>query len=81
MMIGNKQKRLLVFHSGKITNKSFCVIANTQLRKFGLKEGLKLVQYQSHKLVSFIYSKLCETSLWPITLTAFSNMLKYQFEY
>ena len=54
-----------------IINKLFRAIANIQLCKFRLKEGAKLVCDQSHKLISFMYSKLCEASLWPITLTSF----------
>ena len=41
-------------------DKEFRAIVNIQMCKFRFKEGLKLVKYPSHKLISFIYSKLCE---------------------
>ena len=57
-------------------HRSFCALQNIQMRKFRLKEGVKLVQYQSLKQISFIYSKLQGASFWPITLTVFSNTTK-----
>ena len=56
----------------------FCVIANIQLCNLRFEERVELIQYWSLKLISFIYSKLCEALIWPITLTGFSNTPKQQ---
>ena len=67
---------ILVLLSRSIINKLFSASANIQLRKFGFRERLELVQYWSHKLIYFTYSKLCKSLFWPITLTVFSNTRK-----
>ena len=66
---------MLVFPSRRVVNELFRTTANVQLRKFRLKEGLKLSNI-SLTMISFIYSRLCEASLWLITLTVFSNTPK-----
>ena len=79
-MITSEQKKLyiLVTLSVMIINQLLRAIVNIQLRKFRFKEGVKLVCDESHKLISFMYNKLCEASLWPIILTVFSNTPKQQ---
>ena len=59
-------------------HKFFRTTGKIQLRKFRFKEGVKLIKDQCYKLISFIYNELCEASLWPITLTVFSNAPEQQ---
>ena len=75
-MIASEQK-ILVLLSRMIMNKLFHVTTTIQLPMFIFK-GVKLVKYQTHKLISFIYSKLQEASHWLITLAVFSNRLTQQ---
>ena len=72
------EKTILVILSRMIINQLICAITNIQLRKFRFKEGAKLVCNESHKLISIMYSKLCEAFLWSMTLTVFPNTPKKQ---